>query len=130
LVFVADQDENRIELTNVSSDVLKTIISYMTYHTTNGRTPADIKEIAKPIRSLEMRKLVEDSFDADLADGLTYKQIFDTILAANYMQIDPLLHLLCAKTATMIKNKSHDEIRTIFVDGTGSKATAQPGASS
>ena len=79
LTLYADRDECRIELTNVSSEVLETILRYMTYHTTNGRTPADIKEIAKPIRSLEMRKLVEDVFDADLADSMTYKQIFGAV---------------------------------------------------
>jgi S-phase kinase-associated protein 1 len=115
-------------LATVPDEVLERILFYMTYHTTNGKTPDQIKEIAKPIRSLEMAKIVDDPEDAKFVDEMTYKQIFDCILAANYMQIDQLLHLLSAKVATLIKNKSHEEIRTIFQEGaraTSASARAQ-----
>ena len=50
----------------------------------------------------------------------------DTILAANYMQIDPLLHLFCAKTATMIKNKSHDECVALEFATLGNTTSFRP----
>lgn len=124
-VLSNDRRAKSIELSNVSSAILKIILEYMTYHTTGGRDPSMIKEIAKPVRSLEMRKIVDDVWDADFADRMTPKQIFEIILAANYMQVDPLLHLFSAKTATMIKSKSHDEIRKMF-----SSESSQPVASS
>ncbi len=113
----ADKDATRIELTNVSSDILETILEYMRHHTTPPRSPADIQEIVKPIRALDMKKIVGDPWDADFVDSKTPKQIFDVILAANYMQIDPLLNLFCAKVATLIKNKGHEEIRALFAQG-------------
>eukprot|EP00455_Lapot_gusevi_P041420 TRINITY_DN47_c0_g1_i2.p1 TRINITY_DN47_c0_g1~~TRINITY_DN47_c0_g1_i2.p1 ORF type:complete len:173 (+),score=66.76 TRINITY_DN47_c0_g1_i2:67-585(+) len=114
-----DRDSTRIELSEVRHDVLQLIVEYMQHHTTPPKDPSDIKEIAKPIRSLEMKKIVDDPWDAEFADRMSPKQIFDVILAANYLQVDPLLHLFCAKVATMIKNRSHEEIRRVFSEGLG-----------
>ena len=40
--------------------------------------------------------------------------LFELILAANYMDIKPLLDLTCAAVASQIKGKSPEEIRKIF----------------
>ena len=40
--------------------------------------------------------------------------LFDIILAANYLDIKQLLDLACAKVASLIKNKSIQEIRKFF----------------
>ena len=40
--------------------------------------------------------------------------LFEMINAANYLQIKPLIELLCAKVASLIKGKSVKEIRTYF----------------
>lgn len=40
--------------------------------------------------------------------------LFDLILAANYLDIQPLLDLTCATMATRIKGKKPHEIRQIF----------------
>lgn len=37
--------------------------------------------------------------------------LFNLTLAANYLDIKPLLDLCCAKIASMIKNKTPEEIR-------------------
>ena len=40
--------------------------------------------------------------------------LFELIMASNYLDIKPLLELSCAKVASMIKNKSIQEIRKFF----------------
>jgi S-phase kinase-associated protein 1 len=40
--------------------------------------------------------------------------LFDLVLAANYMDIKPLLDLCCAKVASLIKGKSPEDIRKTF----------------
>merc|ERR1711964_139586 len=44
------------------------------------------------------------------------KEIFAVILGANYMDNKGLLHLGCAKIATLIKGKSPEEIKRILGD--------------
>jgi len=93
----------------VSADVLKLIVEYLNYH--KGKVPA---EIAKPIRSVKMEKIVEDEWDATYINKQPKRMIFQIILGANYMDIKSLLHLGCAKIATMIKGKSPEEIKKIL----------------
>ena len=40
--------------------------------------------------------------------------LFNLVLAANFMDIQPLLDLTCAATAATIKSKSVDDIRKVF----------------
>ena len=41
-------------------------------------------------------------------------EIFEIVLAANYLHIVSLMELACAKIASLIKGKSTDEIRKTF----------------
>ena len=40
--------------------------------------------------------------------------LFELILAANYLNIKPLLELACAKVASLISNRPIPEIRRFF----------------
>ena len=50
------------------------------------------------------------------ANYVTVEQdiLFELILAANYLDIKPLLDLTCATVASMIKGKTPEEIRKVF----------------
>jgi len=108
-ILEGDQEVSRIEIKKVQADILEMVVRYLTYH--KGKVPA---EIAKPIRSVKMEKIVEDEWDAKFINALPKKTIFQVILAANYMDIKSLLHLGCAKIATLIKGKSPEEIKKIL----------------
>merc|ERR1712110_918039 len=99
----------KIEIKKVSAPILKLIVDYLDHH--KGKVPA---EIAKPIRSVKMEKIVEDEWDAKFINEQPKRTIFQIILGANYMDIKSLLHLGCAKIATMIKGKSPEEIKKIL----------------
>jgi len=102
-----DKEETDIPLPNVKSAVLTKVIGYMKYHSENPP-----KEIEKPLKSANMAEVVTQ-WDADFVD-VDQEMLFELILAANYMDIKPLLDLTCAKVASMIKGKTPEQIRKTF----------------
>jgi len=103
-----DKDEKVIPLPNVKAAVLKKVVEWMKHHVDN---PA--KEIEKPLKSANLAECVSDQWDADFVD-VDQELLFELILAANYMDIKPLLDLTCAKVASMIKGKTPEQIRKTF----------------
>ena len=108
-ILDGDSEATRIQVKQVDGDTLKMIVDYLKHH--KGVEPA---EIAKPIRSVKMEKIVEDPWDAKFINDLPKRSLFQLILGANYMDCKSLLHLGCAKVATMIKGKSPEEIKQIL----------------
>jgi S-phase kinase-associated protein 1 len=71
-----------------------------------------MNEIEKPLKSIHMSEVVQKWY-ADFLD-VDQAVLFELILAANYMDIKPLLDLTCATVASMIKGKTPDEVRSTF----------------
>ena len=71
-----------------------------------------MNEIEKPLKSSTMSEVVQQWY----ADFISVEQVmlFELILAANYMDIKPLLDLSCATVASMIKGRTPQEIRETF----------------
>merc|ERR1711964_567763 len=110
-MYEGDQAETEILLNSerVDAPTLELIAEYLQHH--NGKEQA---EIAKPIRDTNMEKIVQDPFDAEFINKQTKKVVFKIILGANYLDCKSLLHLGCAKIATLIKGKSPEEIKKIL----------------
>jgi len=72
--------------------------------------------LEKPLRSKVMRDVCQDKWDAEFIDriGETRQVLYDLILAANYMDIKGLLHLGCAKVASLIKGQPLEKIKEIL----------------
>ena len=104
-----DQTATEFPLPQVPPKTLENVVEYLEHH--NGKKP---EEIATPVRSVNMAQVVVDKWDADFIDKFEKKEIFDIILAANYLDINGLLHLGCAKIATLIKQLSQKEINEII----------------
>eukprot|EP01083_Nonionella_stella_P011391 32376_1 len=104
---------NRIEIDDakVNTETMHFVLKYLGHH--EGRKP---EAIAKPIRSVHLERIVNDPWDADYINQYPKKIIFKLILAANYLDCPSLLHLGCAKIATLIKGKSPEEIKNILAD--------------
>ena len=49
-----------------------------------------------------------------IIDGVDQALLFDIVIAANYLDIKPLLRLASARIAALIKGKSIEEIRQFF----------------
>lgn len=102
-----DESEVSIPLPNVKYEVLKKVVEFMEYY--DG---SPMEEIEKPLKSVDMKDIVPEWYSkyVDLGQDI----LFEVILAANYMDIKPLLDLCCAKVASMIKGKTPEDIRNIF----------------
>ncbi len=100
--------EEEVPVPNVKMYILKKVMEYCEKHR-NDEPP----EIEKPLRHSNLGELV-DPFDAKFIEIENLEELFDIILAANYLNIKSLLDLSCAKVATLIKGKSPEEIRKTF----------------
>merc|ERR1712025_410760 len=111
-----DSSATEVPLPGVEGPILKLVTEYMNHH--KGVEPPIID---KPLRSKIMREVCKDSWDAEFIDGIgdDRQKLYDLILAANYMDIKSLLHLGCAKVASLIKGQPLEKIKDIL--STGSK---------
>jgi S-phase kinase-associated protein 1 len=103
-----DDGPTEIPLPNVKAQVLRKVIEFCDHHLQEPMT-----EIEKPLKSQNMADVVQKWY-ADFVD-LEQVLLFELILAANYMDIKPLLDLTCATVASMIKGKT---VSTTKAEGT------------
>ena len=101
----ADED---IPLPNVKSAILKKIIEYCAHSKDSPQN-----EIEKPLKSASIQDVVTDKWYATFIE-VDQEVLFELILAANYLDIKPLLELGCASVAAMMKGKTPEQIRTLF----------------
>jgi S-phase kinase-associated protein 1 len=100
-------DDPEVPLHNVKSHILQKIIAYL-----ENFKDSEPREIERPLPSNNFNECV-DSWDFQFID-LELDIIFEIILAANYMDIKPLMELASAKVASIIKGKSPEDIRKTF----------------
>lgn len=125
---VIEQDPTAKVLTvpRVDSAMLAFIVSYLDHH-----KGVEAKTITKPLLSIVMHEVCDDKWDAKFiddidGDGKTRQQIYDLILAANYMDVRPLLTLCSAKVASLVKGKPLSEIPVILNKGTRNEVKSEP----
>ncbi|CAD2096200.1 suppressor of kinetochore protein 1, putative [Plasmodium vinckei] len=107
ILEVMTSEEDTIPLPNIKTQILKKIIEYMEYHIHN---PPD--EIPKPLITSNLQDVVS-VWDYDFVN--TDKEtLYELIEASNYLDIKPLLDLTCGKIASMMKDKTTEEIRAEF----------------
>mmetsp|Transcript_8342 Transcript_8342/g.13669 ORF Transcript_8342/g.13669 Transcript_8342/m.13669 type:complete len:192 (-) Transcript_8342:562-1137(-) len=108
-ILEGDSDATVIEIRQVPAETLAHVVEYLKHH--KGKEP---DPLPCPVRSIHMSQIVSDKWDATWIDAFDKKTIFEVILAANYMDIKSLLHLGCAKIATLIKQLDQKEINRII----------------
>ncbi|PWN94868.1 E3 ubiquitin ligase SCF complex, Skp subunit [Tilletiopsis washingtonensis] len=104
---LSEGEDMPIPLVNVSANVLKKVLEYCSHHRADAPPPADDAE--------ESRKRTTDisEWDAKFIQ-VDQEMLFEIILAANYLDIKPLLDVGCKTVANMIKGKTPEEIRKLF----------------
>jgi len=63
-----------------------------------------------------MKDVTPFAWDGEWIDKFQPADVFEIILAANYLDVKPLLHLGCAKIATELKKLSREEINKIIAE--------------
>ena len=101
-----DEDED-LPIPSVDSKHFEKIIDFMKMYHEN-----QMAEIEKPLRSNNLKDIVGENYAEFI--NIEEEFLFSLIMKANYLDIQPLLNLGCAKVASMIKGKSPEEIRKIF----------------
>jgi S-phase kinase-associated protein 1 len=109
-----DAAATEVPIPGVHSAILSEVLTYMNHH--KGVEPPIVE---KPLRSKVMKDVCKDPFDAEFIDriGENRQALYDLILAANYMDIKSLLHLGCAKVASLIKGQPLEKIKDILSTG-------------
>jgi S-phase kinase-associated protein 1 len=107
----SDLTVSELHLSCVEGDILKYIVDFMNHH-----AGEDIPLVSRPLSSKYMKDVVVDQWDAVFIDqlGENLKKLYDVILCANYLDIRGLLHLGCAKTASLIKGQPLEKIKEIL----------------
>ena len=106
---IQDSREDIIEFNanNVKGNILKKIVEYLEHY-----EETEPKEIERPLPSPNFKECVEE-WDFNYID-INLDEIFEIILAANYLDIKPLLELSSAKVASILKGKTIEEIKQTF----------------
>ena len=93
-------DSNEVSLPVIETDGILTLIAdYLTRH--KGVVPKPIK---KPLVTTDLSYSVDDEWDVNFIDK-ELNVIKELACVANYLSIEPLVELCCAKLATLIKGK-------------------------
>ncbi|KAJ4459768.1 putative E3 ubiquitin ligase complex SCF subunit sconC [Paratrimastix pyriformis] len=90
------EDQEVVPLPNVEAADLRKVIEFIQYHADLSRPPEEMH--------LWDSKFISVDHDA----------LFHIMLAANYLDVEPLLALTTEKLAQELRGKTPDEIRTAF----------------
>jgi S-phase kinase-associated protein 1 len=116
-----DETSTEVPIPGVAGPILEKVVEYMNHHKGTEAPP-----IEKPLRSKVLKDVCADKWDAEYIDKIgaegQRQQLYDLILAANYMDIKSLLHLGCAKVASLIKGQPLEKIKEILDPKGGASA--------
>ena len=104
---ISHDDDKSLEL-NIEPKMLELVVEYMNIH--KGEEP---KEIKKPLQSDDISKAVSAE-DAEFINKLSRQECYDIIHTANYLGINSLLNLGCAKIASLLKGQPISKIPEIL----------------
>ena len=103
-----DGEAEEIPLPNVSTLILDEVIAFMEMN-----AQEEMRVLPRPLPSSGLEGCVQECF-LSFVNRLSWEVLFEVVLAANYLEVDGLLNLTCAKIATVVKGKSPEELNELF----------------
>ena len=116
-------DRAEIPIDPVSGHILAKVVEYCKKHVEHEKALQAIADVDSQKESKEDKSTREESKREEESRMKAYnteftatdqKTLFDLILAANFLDIKPLLNVTCEAVAMMIKGKTPEEIRETF----------------
>jgi hypothetical protein len=110
LFFDAGIEDIKVPL--IATPILIKIVEYINHY--KGVFPSE--RISKPLSHREFKLCLPKNrlWEADYINIDDKKIVYDIILAANYLDIKPLIDLGCSKVASWIKGKPIEQIKNIL----------------
>ena len=101
-------DEEKFPINEVDEKMCERVKEYLTHF--NGKAPP---EIEKPLKSNNLKN-VTDEWSANFMNRTPLEDVISLNMAANYMGINSLQDLCCAKIASCFKDKTEKEMMKEF----------------
>ena len=105
--LIEDYPQGNYPMNEVNYETLLKVKDYLDHYENS-----EPKEISQPLPKKDFIDCV-DNWDYDYIN-INKEKIFEIMLAANFMDIQPLLDLTCAKIAAEIRGKNEEDIRRVF----------------
>ncbi|KAG0195943.1 hypothetical protein BGX28_000336 [Mortierella sp. GBA30] len=117
---IGDSDQP-IYFSNISSTILQKVIDYCEHHrhdpleaeqedkdNDKNKTKTKPKKVVHPSQSIQINNWDRCFMEVD------QETLFEILLAAKFLEIEPLLELSLKSVANIIKGKSPEELRQVF----------------
>lgn len=101
--------EGSLNINNIKKDTMRRVIKFCEHY-----RESKLPTIQKPLQTPNLSEAINDEWYVNFIDLDKVDDIIDIVIAANFLDIDPLTELSCAKIASFIKGKSVEEIRKKF----------------
>jgi S-phase kinase-associated protein 1 len=105
-----EQDDTLVPILqeDITVEVFNDIIKYCEHY-----NESPMETITKPLKSSTLKGTVDEWY-YKFIDSYTMEQLKSVVIAANYLDIQPLFQLSCAAIACKIKGKPIEDIRKIL----------------
>ena len=103
---IDDDVESDIPIPNIKGAIMKKVIDFCQHHPDAQLNPTDAQQ-------LELRTKPLEGWDQDFV-RVPLAALFEMILAANFLDLKPMLDVTCKAVAEMIKGKTPEDIKKIF----------------
>jgi S-phase kinase-associated protein 1 len=107
-VLLDFKEDSEVPTPSVRGEVIKKVVEYLTHY-----MESEPKKIPKPLPSTNLLD-VTDEWDVTFINSLDLDFTYEIVNAANYMEINSLLDLACAKLAALMTGRTEEEIREMF----------------
>ena len=106
--LMEDGDES-LAMPSITKPVMEKVKEFCEY----AQDKADL-EIEKPLSSADLSTQIDDQWYITFIDSLDKDTLFEIVMAANFLDIKPLLDLAGAKVASNIYDKEIPAVRDFF----------------